>query len=56
MSKEENWELEFTESGQLIASNNNIGDVLKVLNNDRLKSPINNEAFDVDVKEKYVKK
>lgn len=52
VSDEEGWGIEYSSDGRLIATEENIDTVLKVLNNDRLKSPINQENFDVDVKHK----
>ena len=47
----ENWGLVF-EDGQLTINEGNIDTILTILNNSRLKSPINEESFDVDVKRK----
>jgi len=48
----EGWGLEYTPDGKIIVTEKNIAMVLKLLNNDRLESPINQEVFDVDVKRK----
>lgn len=48
----ENWSIQYSEDGKLIVSEDDIDIVLKVLNNDRLTSMINQENFDVDVKHK----
>ena len=50
VSKEDGWELEFTDEGKLKVDKDNIDLVLRVLNNDQLTSKINEEDFDVDVK------
>ena len=48
----ERWGLTYLPDGTLDITEDNIDDVLRILNNDRLRSPINNENFDVDVKHK----
>lgn len=52
VSDDEAWGIQYSEDGKLIVTEDDIDTVLKVLNNDRLKSPINQENFDVDVKHK----
>ena len=47
----ENWGLKI-EDDQIVVSGENVDLVLTLLNNDRLKSPINEEVFDVEVKHK----
>lgn len=49
VSKEEGWELK-VEGGQVVVEDNTIELLLKLLNNERLRSPINNETFDAAVK------
>lgn len=49
VSTEEGWELKF-EDGQVIVEEATIELLLKLLNNDRLRSPINNEVFDAAAK------
>lgn len=49
VSKEEGWELK-VEDGQVVIEENTIDLLLKLLNNDRLRSPINNETFDAAAK------
>lgn len=53
VNEEENWGLQYSDEGNLIVTEDDIDTVLKVLNNDRLTSKINQENFDVDVKHKY---
>jgi len=53
VNEEENWGLQYSDEGKLIVTEDDIDTVLKVLNNDRLTSKINQENFDVDVKHKY---
>lgn len=55
VNEEENWGIQYSEDGKLIVTEENIETVLTVLNNSRLKSPINQESFDVDVKHKFEK-
>lgn len=52
INEQENWGIQYSEDGKLIVTENDIDIVLKVLNNDRLTSKINQENFDVDVKHK----
>jgi hypothetical protein len=47
----ENWGLKI-ENDRIVVSGENVDLVLTLLNNDRLKSPINEEVFDVEVKHK----
>lgn len=49
VSKEEGWELK-VEDGQVVVEEETIELLLKLLNNDRLRSPINNEIFDAAAK------
>ncbi|ANU82999.1 DUF4868 domain-containing protein [Aggregatibacter actinomycetemcomitans] len=49
VSKEENWELK-VEEGKIVVEEETIDLLLKLLNNDRLRSPINNETFDASAK------
>lgn len=55
VSKTEGWDIKYSADGKLIVDKDDIDVVLKVLNNDRLKSMINDENFDVDVKHKLQK-
>ncbi|MBO1256702.1 DUF4868 domain-containing protein [Alteromonas sp. 5E99-2] len=52
VSNQEGWGIKYSEDGKLIVDEDDIDTVLRVLNNDRLKSMINDENFDVDVKHK----
>lgn len=52
VSAEEGWEIVYDDEGRIVVTEDDIDTVLTVLNNDRLKSPINQEGFDVDVKHK----
>jgi hypothetical protein len=49
VSKEEGWELK-VENGKVVVEEETIELLLKLLNNDRLRSPINNEIFDAAAK------
>jgi len=49
VSREEGWELK-TENGKIIVEQETVELLLKLLNNERLRSPINNELFDSSVK------
>jgi hypothetical protein len=53
VNQKEDWGLQYSEEGKLIVTENDIDIILKVLNNDRLTSKINQENFDVDVKHKF---
>lgn len=53
VNKDENWGIQYSDDGKLIVTEENIETVLTILNNSRLKSPINQESFDVDVKHKF---
>jgi hypothetical protein len=53
VNEEESWGIQYSEDGKLTVTEENIETVLTVLNNSRLKSPINQESFDVDVKHKF---
>lgn len=55
ISETEGWGVKYSSDGKLIVDKDDIDVVLKVLNNDRLKSMINDEDFDVDVKHKLKK-
>lgn len=48
----EKWGIQYSEDGKLIVTENDIDIILRVLNNDRLTSKINQENFEVDVKHK----
>jgi len=50
VSAEESWGIVYDDEGKIVVTEDDIDTVLTVLNNDRLKSPINQEGFDVDVK------
>ena len=52
INRKEKWGLLYSSSGTLTVNESNIDVVLRVLNNDRLRSPINAENFDVEVKRK----
>lgn len=52
INRKEKWGLLYSRSGTLTVNESNIDVVLRVLNNDRLRSPINAESFDVEVKRK----
>lgn len=52
VSEQEGWGIKYSGDGKLIVDEDDIDTVLRVLNNDRLKSMINDENFDVDVKHK----
>ena len=49
VSKEEGWDLK-VEDGQVVVEEETIELLLKLLNNDRLRSLINNETFDAAAK------
>jgi len=49
VSKEEGWVLKI-EDGKIVIEEDTIELLLKLLNNDRLRSPINNETFDASAK------
>jgi len=49
VSREEGWKLK-VEDGQIVVEEDTIELLLKLLNNDRLRSPINNEIFDAAAK------
>lgn len=49
VSRTEEWELK-VEDGQVVVEEHTIDLLLKLLNNDRLRSPINNEMFDAAAK------
>jgi hypothetical protein len=50
VSAKEKWGLEYNANDELVVSEENIELVLRLLNNDRLTSKVNEENFDVDVK------
>lgn len=53
INEQESWGIQYSDDGKLMVTEDDIDIVLKVLNNDRLTSKINQENFDVDVKHKY---
>lgn len=53
VNETEKWGIKYSEDGKLIVTEDDIETVLTVLNNSRLKSLINSESFDVDVKHKF---
>jgi hypothetical protein len=52
VNEEESWGIRYSSDGKLCITEDDIDTVLKVLNNDRLTSKVNQENFDVDVKHK----
>ena len=52
INETEGWGLQYSPSGKLLVTEDNIELVLRILNNDRLTSKINSENFDRDVKRK----
>lgn len=52
ISRIEKWTINFDQNSQVLVTEDTIETILTVLNNDRLKSQINKEGFDVDVKRK----
>ena len=52
VNEEDGWGIQYSPSGEILVTEESIETVLRVLNNDRLTSKINNENFDVDVKHK----
>ena len=52
INEEDGWGIRYSANGRLVVTEESIETVLRVLNNDRLTSKINNENFDVDVKHK----
>ena len=52
VNEEDGWGIQYSPSGGIMVNEESIETVLRVLNNDRLTSKINNENFDVDVKHK----
>ena len=50
-NNEKDWGLK-VENGVIVIDNESVDLVLKLLNNDRLESPINQEMFDATVKKK----
>ena len=53
--KDEKWELKI-ENGKIVVEEETMELLLKLLNNDRLRSPINGEVFDSSVKKAVAKK
>lgn len=53
VNETESWGIQYSEDGKLIVTEDDIDTILTILNNSRLKSPINQESFDVDVKHKF---
>lgn len=53
VNETESWGIQYSEDGKLIVTEDDIETILTILNNSRLKSPINQESFDVDVKHKF---
>lgn len=54
INKYRNWGIKYSKDGKLLFTDDDIDTVLLILDNGRLDSPINQEAFDVDVKRKVV--
>ncbi len=52
VNEEDGWGIQYSPDGRLVVTEENIETVLRVLNNDRLTSKINDESFDVDGKHK----
>ena len=52
INEEDGWGIQYSQDGKLVVTEENIETILRVLNNDRLTSKINDENFDVDVKHK----
>jgi hypothetical protein len=52
VNEEEGWGITYSAEGKIMVNEDDIDTVLRVLNNDRLTSKINEENFDVDVKHK----
>lgn len=52
VNDEEDWGITYSAEGKILVNANDIDTVLRVLNNDRLTSKIDEENFDVDVKHK----
>ena len=53
VNEEDGWGIQYSQDGKLVVTEENIETILRVLNNDRLTSKINDENFDVDVKHKF---
>ena len=53
INEEDGWGIQYSQNGKLVVTEENIETILRVLNNDRLTSKINDESFDVDVKHKF---
>lgn len=49
INKQENWKLKIS-NGKIVVEESTVELLLKLLNNDRLRSPINNETFDASAK------
>jgi len=54
VSKKEKWELKIA-NGKIVVEKESVELLLKLLNNDRLRSPINDELFDSSAKSKVPK-
>lgn len=52
VNDDEGWGISYSAEGRILVDEDDIDTVLRVLNNDRLTSKINEEDFDVDVKHK----
>lgn len=55
VNDDENWGIKYSSDGKLIVTEDDVETILTILNNSRLKSLINQESFDVDVKHKLDK-
>ncbi len=52
VNKADGWGIQYSQNGRLVVTEENIETILRVFNNDRLTSKINDESFDVDGKHK----
>ncbi|MDX9917799.1 MAG: DUF4868 domain-containing protein [Gudongella sp.] len=52
VNEEDGWGIKYNTHGEIIVCEEDVETVLRILNNDRLTSKINQENFDVDVKHK----
>ena len=52
VNEEDGWGIQYSQDGKLVVTEENIETILRVFNNDRLTSKINDESFDVDGKHK----
>lgn len=50
INESEGWGLRVNDEGKIIVEEGSVPALLKFLNNDRLRSPINNELFDASAK------